>query len=313
MVSKSTATVAFSDYRRGRIMTCSNADIKIPVDLTNPGQFFACCGLLEVADRLCDAVEGWFDERLFCLSSSGCMTFDHLLTSITQLTVANTMSPGQLAKLADFSELPKNKLTPEQEAEKKALESQRREEPIELSGPISLRLDWFRDGLAGGSRFKTWAGQQSVLDIAQAMHAGISSAGIATESTLFEAARGMGLPFNFDSDLGGQGSALDIGFSFDPLAGSEATRIASSCRPALEFLSFLGLQRFRPCEVRGENRFIYSAWTDAQPVTVASAIASQAVTFPERLTFEFKLLYRTKYLKSFLPATPFRGDTNDHS
>ncbi len=26
-------------------------NIQIPVDLTNPGQFFACCGLLELADR----------------------------------------------------------------------------------------------------------------------------------------------------------------------------------------------------------------------------------------------------------------------
>ena len=26
--------------------------IRIPVKLTNPGQFFACCGLLELADRL---------------------------------------------------------------------------------------------------------------------------------------------------------------------------------------------------------------------------------------------------------------------
>ena len=36
--------------------------IQIPVDLTNPGQFFACCGLLELADRLWPGTEGWFDE-----------------------------------------------------------------------------------------------------------------------------------------------------------------------------------------------------------------------------------------------------------
>lgn len=30
-------------------MTLPQPNIKIPVDLTNPGQFFACCGLLEVA------------------------------------------------------------------------------------------------------------------------------------------------------------------------------------------------------------------------------------------------------------------------
>ncbi len=32
----------------------NKANITIPVDLTNPGQLFACCGLLELADRLRD-------------------------------------------------------------------------------------------------------------------------------------------------------------------------------------------------------------------------------------------------------------------
>lgn len=33
-------------------MNPNQAAIRINVDLTNPGQFFACCGLLELADRL---------------------------------------------------------------------------------------------------------------------------------------------------------------------------------------------------------------------------------------------------------------------
>ena len=288
-------------------------NIKIPVDLTNPGQFFACCGLFELADRLWGRVESWFEPDAFCMSTPDGQQFNNLLTSIKQLTVANTMTEDQSVRLAELSDLRKQKLAPEQEAEKKALESLRREEPIVLSGPLSIRIDWFRDGFSGGSRFKTWAGQQSVIDIATAMHGGISLLALDSELTLFQAGRGIGLPFNFDSDLGGQGSALDIGFSFDPLAGSEATRIASSCRPALEFLCFLGLQRFRPREVRGENRFVYSAWRKAQSVIVASAIASGSIPPSEIncFSFEFKLLYRTKYLKSFLPASLFRGDLHD--
>ena len=43
--------------------------IRITVDPTNPGQFFACCGLLELADRLWPGAEGWFetDDREFCI------------------------------------------------------------------------------------------------------------------------------------------------------------------------------------------------------------------------------------------------------
>ena len=39
--------------------------IRIHVDPTNPGQFFACCGLLELADRLWGFAEGWFEARAF--------------------------------------------------------------------------------------------------------------------------------------------------------------------------------------------------------------------------------------------------------
>ena len=45
----------------------SNPNIQIPVDLSNPGQFFACCGLLELADRLWPGAEGWFERREFCV------------------------------------------------------------------------------------------------------------------------------------------------------------------------------------------------------------------------------------------------------
>ena len=84
------------------------------------------------------------------------------------------------------------------------------------------------------------------------MKEAFAAAGGNSESSLWNNARGIGLPFNFDSDLGGQGSALDIGFSFDPFAASEPTRIEGTCRPALEFSAFIGLQRFRPREIRAK-------------------------------------------------------------
>jgi CRISPR-associated protein Csx14 len=36
--------------------------MRVNVDVTNPGQFFACCGLLELVDRLWPGPEGWFEE-----------------------------------------------------------------------------------------------------------------------------------------------------------------------------------------------------------------------------------------------------------
>src|SRR5205814_1060536 len=50
----------------GRVMS-----IHVPVDPTNPGQFFACCGLLELADRLWPGSEGWFSNEQFCVECCG--------------------------------------------------------------------------------------------------------------------------------------------------------------------------------------------------------------------------------------------------
>jgi CRISPR-associated protein Csb3 len=172
-------------------------------------------------------------------------------------------------------------------------------------------VDWFQDDFSGGSRFKTWAGQQSVLDIAQSMHDGAKSLAGNDADVLWRSVRGMGLPFNFDSDLGGQGTALDIGFSFDPLAGSETTRIEGSCKPWLELLCFVGFQRFRPREIKGANRFVYTAWNTPLQPNVAAVATCQAIELPNAPAYEFRLLYRTKYLKSFLSAQPFLGDRDE--
>jgi CRISPR-associated protein Csb3 len=294
-------------------MISKPSPITIPVDLTNPGQFFACCGVLELADRLFSGAEGWFEEDRFCISVPSGGSIQSVIGALRQMRVSNTMTDKDRARLDELSAMNKKQRAsqPGLEDEKKSLESLRRELPIVLRGGISFRIDWFCDEYAGGSRFKTWAGQQSVLDIATAMHAGIEKAKVESESTLWNSARRIGLPFNFDSDLGGQGSALDIGFSFDPLAGSEATRIEGTCKPALELLSFIGLQRFRPRELKGQNRFVYTAWRTLLPPSVAACVACQAISIGDDPAYEFRLLYRTKYLKSFLPAQTFQGDRDE--
>jgi CRISPR-associated protein Csb3 len=297
-------------------MSQNQPNIKIPVDLTNPGQFFACCGLLELADRLWPGAQAWFEESLFQLTIADAeisQPFTQLIHAIGSAALGNTMTAAQIDRLEQLGAMSKLQRgdTPGLEEELKQLESLRRDEPILLGQPIQLRIDWFCDDDSGGSRFKTWAGRQSVLDIASSMKKGIVQANIESESMLWSNARGIGLPFNFDSDLGSQGSALDVGFSFDPLASTDATRIQVTCRPALELLCFVGLQRFRPREIPRQNRFVYTAWQTPLPPQVAAPVACGAVTLGDESHYEFKLLYRTKYLKSFLPAIPFQGDRDE--
>ena len=291
-------------------MSHPTATITVPVDLTNPGQFFACCGLLELASRIDPQTEAWFADGQFKLS--GPIRLQNVIDLLRQTTVENTMTRAQRTRLDELSAMTKKEREPNNgaEQEKKSLESLRREAPILLTGGISLLVDWFTDDFAGGARFKTWAGQQSVLDIARAMHGGLTKAHVDDALTIWNSARNIGLPFFFDSDLGAQGSALDVGFSFDPLDASENTRIRGMSRPALELLAFIGLQRFRPRELKG-SRFVYVAWPLSLSVSVAAGAACRSLAFRDAPVYEFRLSYRTKYLKSFLPAIPFQGDTDE--
>src|SRR5687768_9486618 len=51
-------------------MSLLQPSIRITVDAANPGQFFACCGLLELADRLWPGAEGWFEHQDRCFAIS---------------------------------------------------------------------------------------------------------------------------------------------------------------------------------------------------------------------------------------------------
>lgn len=293
--------------------------LAVPIDLGNPGQFFACCGLLELADRVWPGTRGAFEGNTFSLFAPKTMTAAGaigLLDTLAHCTLTNTMTSGQVARLHELMAMKSSERErePGLDAEKKSLEKLRREEPILLQAPFELRLDWFLDGSAGGSRFKTWAGQQSVFDIALSMKNAIAAPDWRTRAPaewFSKSVRGCGLPFNFDSDLGGQGTALDVGFSLDPLAASATTRIEPSARPCLEFLAFIGLQRFRPRQLMNDNRYLYCAWTQPLLPELAAPAACGMLPLGDAPLFEFRLLYRTKYLKSFLPAIPYSGASNE--
>ena len=285
--------------------------IRINVSTNNPGQFLACCGLMELANRLWPGVEAWFEPPQFCIACDG--SLGQLLDAFADCPMTNTMTDVQHARFKEITAMAvkDRKAVPGVEDEAKELDRLLRESHIIFGSPFYITLDWFSDSFAGGSRFKTWAGRQSVLDIASSMKDILKGTDWRNEDCLSFSARDCGLPFNFDSDLGAQGGAIDVGFSFDPLAGSALTRIAPMSRPVLELLAFVGLQRFRPKEIQGENRFFYTAWNRPLAIEVASPAVCGALPLVGASQFEFRLLYRTKYLKSFLPAIPFSGGSNE--
>src|SRR5438270_7107454 len=77
--------------------------IRVAVDPTNPGQFFACCGLLELADRLWPEAEGWFDEREFCIARGGGLS--ELLQRLSAATVNSSLTDVELKRLGTLQSM----------------------------------------------------------------------------------------------------------------------------------------------------------------------------------------------------------------
>lgn len=283
----------------------SSEAIVINVDLTNPGQFFACCGLLELADRLWGGAEGWFSGRRFNVRATSpgvdCQ-LKSVFGRVRGARLTNTMSDQQLHRRQELSEMrtSERRRMSGLEEEKKELDRLWREEPILFHEPFNMRIDWFLDVGTGGSSFKTWAGQQSVIDISTVMKQAADEApteALAGEDWLTWMTDRDDLGFKLDSDLGAQASDLDVGFSMDPLGIQRRTR------PFIELFGFVGLQRFRPLPHGRENRFTYVAWTVPLPAQVAAVACCSLMPQPFAQAYEFPML-RTKYLKSFLPAQP---------
>ena len=112
--------------------------MSVKVDVTNPGQFFACCGLLELADRMWIGAEGWFESAWFHISAGG--ELSELISNLSQAELLQLDPDDNTAS------------------------------PIAIGRPFrTLRLDWWHDERAGGKDLKAWAGTMESVRIAKAM------------------------------------------------------------------------------------------------------------------------------------------------
>src|SRR5271163_2936355 len=90
-------------------MSKPEATIRVNVDPTNPGQFFACCGLLELADRLWPAAAGSFAGREFHIACGGTLT--GLISQLSRAQISSSLSTSQLKRLGTLLSKAKDKLT----------------------------------------------------------------------------------------------------------------------------------------------------------------------------------------------------------
>ncbi|MEZ6066495.1 MAG: type I-U CRISPR-associated protein Cas8c [Planctomycetaceae bacterium] len=282
--------------------------ITVNVDVTNPGEFFACCGLLELADRLWPGAEGWFTSTEFCIHNAAGSSMDdagELFSNIRDCRISSSMTEEQTSRLKSLKNLNKKKRTAETDLETHTLNVLWESERLHFGRPFDLWLDWWSDMASGGKSLKTWAGKQFISDLVASIHAAIRRdewEAVPMQGRLIHSVNHGGLPLYFDADIGAHSSTIDVGFSLDRLD------MRGTIRPMVELLAFAGLQRFRPMPATERGRYRYRIWTHPLDVLTASVVCSGGVEFVGTQSYEFRLHYRTEYLKSFLSAVPVRGE-----
>lgn len=246
--------------------------IRLAVDLTNPGQFFGCCGVFELAHRLWPEATACFADSHFVVSEGD---LHDLVTKVSRATL-EALEPANQTSSA-----------------------------LRLSAPFDLRLDWWK----GERGLKTWAGRMSVDRIAIGLQRDLPttlSNGFFDDGHVIFGADGKKVePYYFDGRRGASALPLDVGFSTDKLS------LETVAYSATEFFTLVGLQRFRPAEVR-PRVYRYRAWREPLPVTLAALAAATALP-DDGPSFQFESAFRTdqRKHKAFSPAIPLQGDLHE--
>lgn len=246
--------------------------IRLDVDLANPGQFFGCCGVFELAQRLWPGATAHFEGSHFLVSDG----------DLKQLIEVTVQAPIEVLESVNQTS-----------------------SALRLAEPFDLWLDWWKveRGL------KTWAGRMSVDRIATSLQRDLPNTlgnGFFDDGHVVVGADGKKVePYYFDGRRGAAALPLDIGFSSDALS------LETVAYSATEFLTLIGLQRFRP--VAWKRRvYRYRAWREPLPVMPA-ALAVANVLSDEGQLFQFESAFRTdqRKHKAFSPAIPVEGDRHE--
>lgn len=296
-------------------------DITLDVNVRNPGQFFACCGLLELASRLWPATaengwrepEGWFADDGFRVGGIGLnFSLDTLISTLKECTIAG-LTKEQTDERANLDQerrrlkLKGKALAPELELRRTELGSLSRKGPIRMEAPFELLLDWWQ---SDDERIpKTWAGRQETGRVVRAAQRALRETAVGRDLFSQRAVlrdemtkpTGVGKPvesFYFDARRSAEGRS--VGYALDAV---DAETVAF---PAVELLCLIGLQRFRPKWVAGQ--FMYSTWSTPLPCCVGAAVSSGAISGGDRvLRFAFRFRDDQRRYKAFDFDSDWKG------
>lgn len=303
------------------------AEAKIPVDLFNAGQVFACLGFLEAADVLLgDAESGfdWTDESNVCfrLRTKGEENpFAAVLgflagAEVRRYAPSNYEDPSpKKKKSAEGEDDIRPSGAPEVSETFPSPEAEQRSLPIRLVGTsYGVEREIFVGHWADGSSrndFKLYAGNRSAASIATAMLTGtrekpkkrqqtgeVKTLGLQAlwqnrrselETNPFDVITSMGGSFNFDPR--GAWTGIDAGYS------PNDQKHGISASPVVEILAAIGLEHARPDEFE-TRRVRYAVWGCLLPAMLARpALSAAPLPFPKRqFVFELDLSGKNKVI-----------------
>ncbi len=302
-------------------MTRSEPSFSVHVDATNPGQFFACCGLLELAHRRWPGAEGWFDAsngHFAIIVADSEANLERLVETLKTCEVSGLTTKERADREALETKkrnLSKGEFPKDEERRRKELGEKARKGALRIGDPFSVLLDWWQTADDDATP-KTWAGRQEIHKVARAAQGALPSIDGAT--ALFDHGCVLRVPEEYRSkardgeksvepfyfDARRFAHSLDAGFSL------KAETIA---HPAVELLSLIGLQRFRPGPAPAPIKWSFDYWTWSRPLSapVAAGVAGGAVPMPGRVGYRFPLRFRDdqKRYKAFGRAKTIGEET----
>ena len=300
---------------------------KIPVDLTNPGQVFACLGFMEAGEVLCGGAEAHFEltsaESTFVLAVRGSdepigAVIDFLANANVREIQPRSTADGEDESGADGTE-------DESDDAKKIVDAAEEADecndgngrllfpaagtlaptayPICLArGGVSLDVSHWADG-SSRETFKLYSGNRSGAGIARSMLAGKRKkpkknqaiGDLETDGVVQLWQRGAAQmvkdPFSVLTPLPGT-------FNFDPRKGwtaldagyspnKQSHEVESS--PLVELLAPIGLEHVRPREADKKRAYRYVVWGEPLPAILARVAFQGALPSVRSRAFRFAL------------------------
>jgi len=231
----------------------------IDVDLRNPGQFFACCGLLELANRVWGCCSlGWFENEHFALyvpNQSQQEVDQRLMTLVREMTFAATDDEDSGSPIV-----------------------------IGLGDLGEYRADWWLKAVHRAS-LRTWGRGTSYN-----LFASLRDESIHAEDLVSGFALTAKMTGRLSVDPRSSWTAIDAGFSPNDQNFTVATF------PLVEFLAGIGLQRNRP--VRQNQRWRYTAWKCPLP-SLLMPTAGQILPRDKTVSYTFELAQRGQMTRYF--------------